>query len=111
MINRISTWLFLGLVALGGGCSSDSSSDAKSGLAGRCPSNADCADGLRCELQSSLYNANQCTAPCSDSTSCKRFSADAACYLGDCALNCGQDADCPAGSGCVKRRGVGGKGT
>jgi hypothetical protein len=111
MMNRIAAYLFVAFVALGAGCSSDSGSGGKSGLAGRCASNADCADGLRCELRSGLYDTNQCTATCGDTTSCKPFGADVDCYLGNCALNCGQDADCPAGSGCVKSRGVCGKGT
>ena len=71
------------------------------GLGGACDVTRDCVEGLRC-VDSDGVIEGQCSAPCSDSSSCQnRFGAQAMCLGADlCARSCARTADCPSGTDC-----------
>lgn len=70
-------------------------------LGGNCEATFECREGLQCIDRSGVIEG-QCSATCSESSSCQaEFGRAALCLGADlCARSCAGAADCPSGTAC-----------
>ena len=70
-------------------------------LGGSCNATRDCREGLSCVDRDGVIEG-QCSAACSESSSCQtEFGAAALCLGADlCARSCARASDCPSGTDC-----------
>lgn len=93
-----SSLLVLGALAVVGPISRAPDAAA---LGGSCEATRECREGLDCVDREGVIEG-QCSATCSDSSSCRAKFGDAALCLGAdlCAQTCARASDCPSGTNC-----------
>jgi hypothetical protein len=93
-----SSLLVLGALTALGPVSRDPDAHA---LGGGCQATRECREGLSCVDRDGVIEG-QCSATCSESSSCQaEFGAAALCLGADlCARSCARASDCPSGTDC-----------